>query len=63
MHAIFYWKNITPTSIKLDLLLVPALAIGFITGVQLVKKIQDEQYRKLVIVLTLIGSVIMLLKN
>ena len=60
---IFYWKNITPTSIKLDLLLVPALAIGFIAGVLLVKKIQDEQYRKLVIVLTLIGSVIMLLKS
>jgi hypothetical protein len=60
---IFYWKNITPTSIKLDLLLLPALAIGFIAGVLLVKKIQDEQYRKLVIVLTLIGSVIMLVKS
>ena len=39
------------------------LAFGFIAGVQLVKKIQDEHYRKIVIVLTLIGSVIMLLKN
>jgi uncharacterized membrane protein YfcA len=47
----------------LDLLLLPALAIGFIAGVLLVKKIQDEQYRKLVIVLTLIGSVIMLVKS
>lgn len=60
---IFYWKNITSTSIQLDLLLLPALAFGFIAGVQLVKKIQDEHYRKIVIVLTLIGSVIMLLKN
>ena len=48
---------------QLDLLLLPALAIGFILGVTLVKKIQDEQYRKIVIVLTLIGSLIMLLKN
>jgi uncharacterized membrane protein YfcA len=60
---IFYWKNINSSSLKLDLLLLPALAIGFIAGVLLVKKIQDEQYRKLVIVLTLIGSVIMLLKS
>lgn len=60
---IFYWKNITSTSIQLDLLLLPALAIGFMLGVALVKKIQDEQYRKIVIILTLIGSVIMLLKN
>ncbi|MGI9137436.1 MAG: sulfite exporter TauE/SafE family protein [Sediminibacterium sp.] len=60
---IFYWKNITTSSIQLDLILVPALAIGFIAGVQLVKKIKDEQYRKIVIVLTLIGSFIMLMKN
>lgn len=60
---VFYWKNITRSTMQLDLLLLPALAIGFILGVTLVKKIQDEQYRKIVIVLTLIGSLIMLLKN
>ncbi len=35
---IFYWKNINSSSLKLDLLLIPALAIGFIAGVLLVKK-------------------------
>jgi len=60
---VFYWKNITAASFKLDLVLIPALAIGFIAGAKLVKKIEDEQYRKIVIILTLIGSVIMLLKN
>jgi uncharacterized membrane protein YfcA len=60
---VFYWKNITATSFKLDLILLPALAVGFITGAKLVQKIKDEQYRKIVIVLTLIGSVIMLMKN
>ena len=60
---IFYWENINTHSIQLDLILVPALAIGFIVGVQLVKKIEDEHYRKLVIVLTLIGSIIMLMKH
>ena len=60
---VFYWKNINASSIKLDVLLIPALAIGFILGVHLVKKIEDAHYRKVVIVLTLIGSVIMLMQN
>jgi hypothetical protein len=48
--------------LKVDLFLIPALLIGFWAGVKLVDKIHDEQYRKLVIVLTLIGSIIMFVK-
>ena len=59
---IFYWKNINMETLEVDLYLLPALALGFWAGVIWVGKIRDEQYRKLVIVLTLIGSVMMLLK-
>lgn len=59
---IFYWKNINTETLEVDLYLLPALALGFWAGVIWVGKIRDEQYRKLVIVLTLIGSVMMLLK-
>jgi len=59
---IFYWKNITLETVKFDLFLVPALAIGFVAGVFLVGKIRDEQYRKLVIILTLLGSALMLFR-
>lgn len=59
---VFYWKNITLDTLKIDLFLIPALAIGFIVGVLLVGKIRDEQYRKLVIILTLLGSVLMLFR-
>ena len=59
---VFYWKNITTSTLEVDLYLIPALALGFWAGVVLTGKIRDEQYRKLVIVLTLIGSVMMLLK-
>jgi uncharacterized membrane protein YfcA len=59
---IFYWKNINLDTLQVDLYLIPALALGFWAGVVWVGKIRDEQYRKLVIVLTLIGSVMMLLK-
>jgi uncharacterized membrane protein YfcA len=58
-----YWKNITGTTLKTDLLLLPALAIGFWAGIKIVSKIKDDSYRKVVIVLTLIGAVFIFLKR
>ena len=60
---IFYWKNITEHSLLTDLALLPALALGFLLGIKLVKKLQDSSYRKVVMLLTLVGSVLMLLKK
>lgn len=60
---LFFWKNITAQSVQIDLFLMPTLALGFWLGLHLVGKIRDEQYRKLVIFLTLIGSVFMLIKR
>jgi uncharacterized membrane protein YfcA len=60
---VFFWKNITVQSLKVDALLVPTLAIGFVTGIFIVGKIKDEQYRKVVLILTLAGSILMLLRR
>jgi uncharacterized protein len=60
---VLYWKNITATSLQTDLLLLPALALGFFLGIKIVKKIKDDHYRKVVIVLTLIGAVVIFLKK
>lgn len=60
---IFYWKNITTQSFKVDLVLIPSLLIGFWLGVKLVGKVKEENYRKIVMVLTLIGSVVMLFRK
>ena len=60
---VFYWKNINADTLKTDLFLVPALALGFWAGIVWVGKIRDEQYRKLVLVLTLAGSLMMLFKR
>lgn len=60
---VLYWKNIDTTSLKMDLLLLPALALGFWLGVKIVSRIKDDYYRKVVIVLTLIGSVVIFLKK
>jgi uncharacterized protein len=60
---VFFWKNITVESLQTDMVLIPTLALGFWAGIRMVGKIQDEQYRKLVILLTLIGSVLMLVRR
>lgn len=60
---IFYWKNITKHSLLTDLFLLPALALGFGVGLKIVSKIKDDNYRKIVIVLTLIGALFIFLKR
>ncbi len=60
---ILYWKNITVTSLKIDLILLPALMFGFVIGIRIVKMIKDDNYRKVVIVLTLIGAAVIFLKK
>ena len=60
---IFFWKNITVQSLKVDAMLVPTLAIGFVAGIFIVGKIRDEQYRKVVLILTLAGSILMLIRR
>jgi uncharacterized membrane protein YfcA len=59
---IIYWKNISASTLQTDLILLPALIFGFWAGVKIVSRIRDENYRKIVIVLTLIGAVFIFLK-
>lgn len=59
----FYWKNITASTLLTDLVLLPSLALGFLLGINLVNKLKDSSYRKVVMLLTLVGSVLMLLKR
>lgn len=59
---VFYWKNITGPSLKTDLLLLPALILGFWLGIKIVSRIRDNSYRKVVIVLTLAGAIVIFLR-
>ncbi|MCW3092898.1 MAG: hypothetical protein JWP81_3967 [Ferruginibacter sp.] len=60
---VFYWKNITAITLQTDLLLLPALIVGFVAGIKIVSKIKDDGYRKVVIVLTLLGAIVILFKR
>jgi uncharacterized protein len=59
---VFYWKNITSVTLQTDLLLLPALIAGFWVGVKIVVGIEDDSYRKIVIVLTLIGAIFIFIR-
>ena len=59
---IFVWKTISKETLTLNLLLSPAILIGFYLGIKLVKVINNNLYRKLVLVVTALGALIILLK-
>jgi uncharacterized membrane protein YfcA len=59
---IFVWKTISKETLTLNLLLSPAILIGFYLGIRLVKIINNDLYRKLVLVVTALGALIILLK-
>ncbi len=57
------WKNMDLSSLAADLLLAPVLGLGFWGGMLIVKHIKEAHYRKLVLLLTLVGCVVMLLRR
>jgi len=59
----FSWGTVNPESLKIDLYLLPATILGIITGVFLVKKIKDDDYRKFILLVTGLGAIWILLTD
>lgn len=59
---IWSWETITPESLIVNLKLMPGIFIGLFVGVRLVKIIKDDFYRKMILVLTAFGAVLILLR-
>jgi hypothetical protein len=60
---VFYWKNITTDTISIDFILFVPLALGFWLGLKGVGRINDQVFRKMILWLTLLGSLLMLFKR
>ena len=60
-HVLF-WKTITIESLIISSRLIPFVIIGLIIGVFIVKKIENKNYRKLILILTAIGGIGILFK-
>ena len=54
---IWSWKTINKISILKSLELVPFLVLGLVLGVFIVKKINDDGYRKLILFFTALGGI------
>ena len=59
---IWTWKTISVESLAFNLRLVPAVLIGIWLGIRLVRIINEKAFRKMILILTAIGAVLMVLK-
>ncbi|WP_158974883.1 sulfite exporter TauE/SafE family protein [Cellulophaga sp. L1A9] len=59
---IFVWETITPETLWINLRLVPGILLGLLIGVRLVKIIKDEFYRKMILILTALGALLILIR-
>ncbi|MGR3811849.1 sulfite exporter TauE/SafE family protein [Jiulongibacter sp. NS-SX5] len=55
---VFSWNTITAHSLLTDVALIPAIFLGFWAGAWIVKKIKSDNYRKIILALTVLGAVI-----
>ena len=55
------WKNITLSSLVLDLIAIPVIASGIFLGIRIVKLFPEKAYRYFVIITTLGSSVLLFL--
>ncbi|AKA34925.1 sulfite exporter TauE/SafE family protein [Flagellimonas lutaonensis] len=59
---IWVWKTITPETVGINLKLLPAILVGLAIGVRIVRRINEKQYRRFILIVTAIGAVVILLR-
>lgn len=59
---IFVWKTVSSESLIINLILVPGIIFGFYVGIKLVKLINNEIYRKFILLVTGIGAIVILFR-
>ncbi len=59
---IFVWKTVTVETFEVYLYLLPAVIAGLLSGIFLVKKFTDDFFRKMILILTAIGAVLLFFK-
>ena len=59
---VFVWETVTIDTLVLNSVLIPAVILGFILGANIVKLISNVNYRRFILIVTAIGSIIMLFR-
>lgn len=58
----YIWETINKESLLINLKLVPLILVGLFVGVRLVKLLQEGLYRKMILLLTALGAVLILFR-
>ena len=58
---IFVWHTVDTHSLSINLILLPFVFVGFYVGVQILKRIEGERYRKVILWLTAAATLFVLL--
>jgi len=59
---IWSWGTITPETLLINLKLAPGILVGLYVGVRLVKIIKEGFYRKMILILTALGAILILVR-
>ncbi len=59
---VYYWETINFETLKVNVFLIPALLTGLLLGVRLVARIGGASFRRLILVLTAIGAILIFFK-
>jgi hypothetical protein len=59
---VLVWHNVTFDTLQLNLMLLPSLVLGFFVGIRIVSIIQDNNYRRVILGLTLLGALVIFMR-
>ncbi len=59
---VFVWETITIDTLIINFKLLPGVGLGLFLGIRLVKIIREQFYRKMILVLTALGALILLFR-
>ncbi|WP_319562016.1 sulfite exporter TauE/SafE family protein [Marispirochaeta sp.] len=57
---LFVWDTITPRTLGFNFLLAPAIALGALTGIVIVRKIPERAYKIFILTATLLSAIMLL---
>lgn len=57
---IFVWGTITEETLLLNVKLLPGILLGFLIGIKIIKLIKEAFFRKMILVLTALGAILIL---
>ena len=60
---VYSWETITWDSLFLDLLVLPFIALGAFLGIQIVKRIPEQIYRRFILAMTIIAALFMMFQS